>query len=74
MNNLLLNLRYFLQTNPNILIILGVWELVWKGLALWKASQNKQRNWFITILVFNTIGILPIVYLKFFQKKLKVKK
>lgn len=74
MNSLLLNLRYFLQTNPHILIILGIWELVWKGLALWKAGQKKQRNWFIVILIFNTVGILPIIYLKFFQKKLKVKK
>lgn len=74
MVNFLLNLDSFLQANSYILIIFALWELVWKGFALWKASQNKQRNWFIAILVINTIGILPIIYLKFFQKKLKVKK
>jgi len=74
MNNFLLNLDYFLRANPYILIMIGIWDLTWKGLALWRASQNKQRNWFIAILIINTIGILPIVYLKFFQKKLKVKK
>lgn len=70
----LLDLDSFLQANSYILIIFGLWELIWKGFALWKASQNKQRNWFIVILVVNTIGILPIVYLRFFQKKLKIKK
>jgi len=74
MNNFLLNLDYFLRMNSYILIIIGIWDLTWKGLALWKASQNKQRNWFVAILIINTIGILPIVYLKFFQKKLKVRK
>jgi hypothetical protein len=74
MNNFLLNLTYFLQTNSYIFIILGIWELTWKGFALWKASQNRQRNWFVTLLIINTIGILPIIYLKFFQKKLKTKK
>ncbi len=74
MVNFLLNLDSFLQANSYILIIFALWELVWKGFALWKASQNKQRNWFIAILAINTIGILPIIYLKFFQKKLKVKK
>jgi hypothetical protein len=74
MNNFLLNLDYFLRMNSYILIIIGIWDLTWKGLALWKASQNKQQNWFVAILIINTIGILPIVYLKFFQKKLKVRK
>ena len=74
MNNFLLSLEYFLGANSYIFVFLGIWELVWKGIALWKASQNKQRNWFIAILIINTIGILPIIYLKFFQKKLKVKK
>jgi len=74
MTDFLLSLNYFLRANSYIFIILGIWEAVWKGLALWKASQNRQRNWFIAILVINTIGILPIIYLKFFQKKLKIKK
>ncbi len=59
----------FLWANSYIFIILGIWELTWKGLALWKASQNKQRNWFIAMLILNTVGILPMVYIKFFQKK-----
>jgi predicted permease len=74
MTNFLVSLDYFLRANAYIFIILGIWEMAWKGLALWRASQNKQRNWFVALLIINTIGILPIVYLKFFQKKLKIKK
>ena len=74
MSDFLINLENFFQSNSYIFVILGIWELTWKGFALWKAGQNKQRNWFIAILIINTIGVLPIVYLKFFQKKLKVKK
>jgi len=52
-----------------ILIPLGIWELIWKGIALWRCGRNNQPDWFIAILVLNTMGILPIVYLKFYQKK-----
>ena len=52
-----------------LLIILLIWELVWKGIALWKAGRDDQLVWFVCLLIFNTIGILPIVYLFFFQKK-----
>lgn len=53
---------------PLWLIPLIVWELVWKGIALWKSARNSQSNWFVALLVLNTAGILPIIYLKFFQR------
>ncbi|MBU4216962.1 DUF5652 family protein [Candidatus Parcubacteria bacterium] len=52
-----------------LLLILIIWEASWKGMALWKASKNDQLNWFVAIFLLNTVGILPIVYIKFFQKK-----
>ena len=48
-----------------------VWDAVWKGIALWKSGRNNQLVWFIAILIVNSVGILPIVYLLFFQKKSK---
>jgi hypothetical protein len=45
-----------------------VWELVWKGIALWKAGRNGHLVWFICILIFNTLGILPIIYVFFFSQ------
>ncbi|PKN02853.1 hypothetical protein CVU76_02405 [Candidatus Dojkabacteria bacterium HGW-Dojkabacteria-1] len=52
-----------------ILLLLSLWEGIWKAIALWKAAKNNQLAWYICILIFNTVGILPIVYLKFFQKR-----
>jgi|GEM_PF-438863 len=45
-----------------------VWVLVWKGWALWRASQRKQPYWFIVMLVLNTAGILEILYLFVFSR------
>ncbi|KKS69235.1 hypothetical protein A3A14_01640 [Candidatus Daviesbacteria bacterium RIFCSPLOWO2_01_FULL_43_38] len=56
-------------SSPIWVLPLVVWDLVWKGVGLWKASRNNQRYWFIALLLFNTLGILPIIYIKFFQKK-----
>jgi predicted permease len=55
--------------NTYVLVVIAIWELIWKGIALWKSARHSQRNWFVAILVFNTIGILPIAYIYFFQKK-----
>ena len=52
-----------------ILLVLIIWEGVWKGIGLWKAGRNNQLAWFVWILIVNSIGILPILYLAFFQKK-----
>lgn len=43
--------------------VLLVWDLVWRGLALWRAGGNRQKGWFIVLLILNTAGILPIFYL-----------
>lgn len=49
--------------------IIYLWSIFWKGIALWKAANLKQRNWFVGLLVLNTIGILDIAYLFFFANK-----
>ncbi|HWH25996.1 MAG TPA: DUF5652 family protein [Pseudolysinimonas sp.] len=46
-----------------LLITLAVWNLVWKGLALWRAAEKKSKPWFIVMLILNTAGILEIIYL-----------
>ena len=55
--------------NPIILSILIVWALIWKGLALWYSARNRQKIWFVVVLILNTMGILPIIYLLFFRRK-----
>tara|TARA_Y100000310_G_scaffold155067_1_gene154545 strand:+ start:396 stop:689 length:294 start_codon:yes stop_codon:yes gene_type:complete len=56
------------------LLIIVTWTLIWKGLGLWHAARNKQKSWFVVILIFNTMGLLPIIYLLWFKPKTKVEK
>jgi len=51
-----------------VIIFLVIWECVWKAVGMWKSARNKQLAWFICIGIFNTIGILPIIYLLWCQK------
>jgi hypothetical protein len=52
-----------------IIIVLAVWEAVWKLIALWKSARNNHLAWFICIAVINTIGILPIIYILMHKKE-----
>lgn len=52
-----------------LIIILVTWDVIWKVIAAWKAARNSQKTWFVVILILNTLGILPILYILFFQKK-----
>ena len=45
-----------------------VWTVIWKGLALWRAAKNNHGGWFVLLLVVNTVGLLPITYLYWFQR------
>jgi len=52
-----------------VVLVLMIWEGTWKGLSMWRAAKNDHKWWFIAIFLVNSIGILPIVYLKFYQPK-----
>ena len=70
-------LAAWLQSMPwfvPVMIIVGVWDIVWKGIGMWKSAGHKQLAWFVAILILNTVGILPIVYLLWFQPKKKKKR
>lgn len=54
--------------NQFTLLLLLVWSLIWRGVALWKSARNNQRNWFVAFLVLNTFGILEIIYIFYFDK------
>lgn len=54
--------------NPFFVSVFLVWALFWKGLALWKSSQKRQLLWFLILLVFNTLGILEILYVFWLNK------
>jgi len=50
------------------LIVLTVWSLFWKAAAMWHAAQKKDTIWFFILLIFNTVGILDMIYLFGFSK------
>jgi hypothetical protein len=66
------NLIAFLNS-PWIYLIL-VWDLVWRGIALWKSGRRNQLVWFIFLFIINSVGILPIIYLLIHGKKKKIRK
>jgi hypothetical protein len=51
-----------------VIILLAIWDGVWKLIAMWKSARNNQLAWFICLAIFNTVGILPILYILCFQK------
>lgn len=57
----------WLNNHPWLLILLVVWSLVFKGLALWRAARRGSRGWFIALLAINTFGLLEIIYLNYFS-------
>ena len=55
-------------------IILGLiiaWSLAWKAIALWKAARKGESIWFVVLMLVNTLGVLEILYLYVFSKKIK---
>jgi hypothetical protein len=54
------------------LILIGLaamWELVWKGFALWRASQREEKQVFVALLILNTLGLFPMLYLYLTRKR-----
>jgi hypothetical protein len=51
-----------------MVVVLAIWDGVWKLIALWKCARHGQMAWFICLAILNTVGILPILYILLFQK------
>jgi predicted neutral ceramidase superfamily lipid hydrolase len=45
-----------------------IWSIFWKGLALWHSARNKQKYWFVVLLIINTVGLLEIIFLVFLKR------
>ncbi len=56
-----------------VIVIIGLWTLPWKGIALWKSAKQSQKWWFIALLIINTVGLLEILYIFIFSKKKELK-
>ena len=44
-----------------------IWTIIWKATAAWKAARKGHLLWFVAFFIINTAGVLPIVYIFFFQ-------
>lgn len=58
------NMNYWNWILPLVII-----DIILKGITLWRAARHSQKGWFVALLIVNSIGILPIIYLLFFEKK-----
>jgi hypothetical protein len=45
------------------LTLFSLIDLILRGFALWKSAKKNQNVWFIALLVVNSLGILPLIYL-----------
>lgn len=61
---------YSWNTEINILtIIIIIWSLAWKCYSAWIAAGRREKKWFVALIVFNTVGILDMIYIFFIAKK-----
>lgn len=57
------------QLETTLFFIAIFWSFLIKGISLWRAARQQQRNWFIAMLVISSFGILELIYLFFFSTK-----
>lgn len=46
-----------------LVVVLVIWEAVWKSIALWRAATDRNLLWFVLMFFLNTLGILEIIYI-----------
>lgn len=54
-----------------LIILLIVWTLFWKGVALWRSARRQEKWWFIVLLLVNTLALLEILYIFVFSRNKK---
>ena len=53
----------YLLDHPWIILVILLWTLPWKGVALWKSARANQTWWFVALMIVNTLGLLEILYI-----------
>lgn len=51
-----------------ILVGVAIWDLTWRCIAVWKSTKRGNPIWSIAFVLFQTVGILPILYIFVFSK------
>lgn len=55
--------------NKLLFVLLIIWTMIWKGMALWKAGRKNDMLWFVILLLISTVGILDIIYYYHISKR-----
>lgn len=53
----------------SFVFLLFLVDIVLRAVSLWRAARANQILWFLALLLFNTMSILPIIYLVFFAQE-----
>ena len=56
-------------TGNLILVLITLWTLLWKCYSVWIAAKNGDKKWFAALVIFNTVGILDMIYVFKIAKK-----
>jgi len=54
--------NFIINNSQYIYPVLYIWSAIWKGMALWKAAKKDAKFWFVVIFIFNSFGLLEILY------------
>lgn len=68
------NMPFFEGVGGALIMVLVLWSVIWKGLALWRAARRGEKVWYVVLLILNTMGILEIIYYFLIAKTDKVSK
>ncbi len=68
--------NFFLLSPANrpFFYLLLLADLVLRGIALYKSARKEQKIWFVALLVINSMGLLPLIYLLLEKKSQAPKK
>ncbi len=46
-----------------VIVAIAIFDTILKAKAMWRAARMSEKGWFICLFLFNTAGILPLIYL-----------
>ena len=57
-----------MKRNRLPLVVLAAWDTGWKIAAIRKAIKNRQYRWIAPLVIVNSVGIFPMLYLRHWAK------
>ena len=57
-----------------LLLPLAILDIALKGWGMWRAARMGKTGWFVALLVINSLGILPAIFLMLTNEEYEKKK